>query len=70
MTRLIDADALLAALPKDDVLLSCNVRRIILDQPRKAMRYEDYVKMHKGNTVLLDYFCSSARREENVNDKS
>lgn len=67
--RLIDADALLDALPKDDVLLSCDVRRIILNQPNKVMRYEDYVKMHKGNTVLLDAFCSSARREENVNDK-
>lgn len=67
--RLIDADALLDALPKDDMLLSCDVHRIILEQPKKAMRYEDYVKMHKWNTVLLDDFCSSARREENVNDK-
>lgn len=31
--RLIDVDALLEAMPKDDVLLSCDVRKVILDAP-------------------------------------
>lgn len=31
--RLIDVDALLEAMPKDDVLLSCDVRKAILDAP-------------------------------------
>lgn len=40
--RLIDADALLDALPKDDVLLSCDVRRIILDQQERAAIPREY----------------------------
>lgn len=31
--RLIDVDALLEAMSKDDVLLSCDVRKVILDAP-------------------------------------
>lgn len=31
--RLIDVDELLEAMPKDDVLLSCDVRKVILDAP-------------------------------------
>ena len=31
--RLIDVDALLEAMPKDDVMLSCDVRKAILDAP-------------------------------------
>lgn len=31
--RLIDVDALLEAMPKDDALLSCDVRKVILDAP-------------------------------------
>lgn len=31
--RLIDVDALLEAMPKDDVLLSFDVRKVILDAP-------------------------------------
>lgn len=42
MTRLINADALLDALPKDDTLLSMDVRRVILDQPEVATIPRDY----------------------------
>lgn len=31
--RLIDVDVLLETMPKDDVLLSCDVRKVILDAP-------------------------------------